>query len=77
MQADAGARYIKDRYGSPTAAKAFWERNGWYSSGGVVELPKLAWQPILRGAILTEGNYEQVSADPQVRAAYLGGSHAA
>lgn len=41
VQADAGARYIKDRYGSPTAAKAFWERNGWYSSGGVVELPKL------------------------------------
>lgn len=41
VQADAGARYIKDRYGSPTAAKAFWERNGWYSSGGVFELPKL------------------------------------
>jgi branched-chain amino acid transport system ATP-binding protein len=30
-----------------------------------------------RGAVLTEGTYEQVSADPQVRAAYLGGSHAA
>jgi branched-chain amino acid transport system ATP-binding protein len=30
-----------------------------------------------RGAVLTEGTYEQVSADPQVRTAYLGGSHAA
>lgn len=30
-----------------------------------------------RGAILTEGSYEEVSADPRVRAAYLGGQHAA
>lgn len=30
-----------------------------------------------RGSILTEGNYEEVSADPRVREAYLGGSHAA
>ncbi|MGC2857403.1 ABC transporter ATP-binding protein [Novispirillum sp. DQ9] len=30
-----------------------------------------------RGRILTEGTYEQVSADPEVRQAYLGGSHAA
>lgn len=36
VQADAGARYIKDRYGSPTAAKAFWEKNGWYANGGVL-----------------------------------------
>lgn len=31
-----------------------------------------------RGAILTEGNYEEVSSDPRVREAYMGGaSHAA
>ena len=49
VQADAGARYIKDRYGSPTAAKAFWEQNGWYADGGVVDLAKLydqgGWLP--------------------------------
>lgn len=49
VQADAGARYIKDRYGSPTAAKAFWEQNGWYAGGGIVDLPKLydqgGWMP--------------------------------
>ena len=35
-QADAGARYIKDRYGNPTAARRFWEANGWYAKGGVL-----------------------------------------
>lgn len=49
VQADAGARYIKDRYGSPTAAKAFWEQNGWYADGGVIGNPKLydqgGWMP--------------------------------
>lgn len=49
VQADAGARYIKDRYGSPTAAKAFWEQNGWYADGGIIDLPKLydqgGWLP--------------------------------
>jgi hypothetical protein len=29
-QIDAGLRYIKQRYGSPTAAMAFWRRNHWY-----------------------------------------------
>lgn len=36
-QADAGARYIKDRYGSPTAAKSFWEANNWYDNGGYLK----------------------------------------
>ena len=35
VQADAGARYMKDRYGTPSAAKAFWERNNWYDQGGI------------------------------------------
>ena len=36
-QADAGARYIKNRYGSPTSAKAFWEANNWYDNGGYLK----------------------------------------
>src|SRR5699024_11898284 len=34
IQGAAGAKYIKDRYGDPLAAKAFWEQNGWYDHGG-------------------------------------------
>lgn len=39
---DAGAetramlQYISDRYGSPAAAKSFWQSHGWYSQGGVI-----------------------------------------
>ncbi|QBZ72706.1 tape measure protein [Gordonia phage GodonK] len=36
-QAQAGARYMRDRYGSPTKAKAFWEANGWYDRGGIIK----------------------------------------
>ena len=35
IQGEAGARYIKDRYGDPLKAKAFWEANGWYDRGGL------------------------------------------
>jgi len=35
IQGAAGARYIKDRYGDPLAAKRFWEANGWYDDGGL------------------------------------------
>ena len=34
VQGAAGAKYIKDRYGDPLKAKAFWEANGWYDQGG-------------------------------------------
>ncbi|MDN6707037.1 phage tail tape measure protein [Corynebacterium glyciniphilum] len=37
VQAEAGSRYIRDRYGDPTSARAFWEANGWYDSGGYLE----------------------------------------
>jgi len=40
IQGDAGARYIRDRYGDPTAARRFWEANGWYADGGIVDLAK-------------------------------------
>lgn len=36
VQANAGARYIKDRYGNPSSARRFWEANGWYAKGGVL-----------------------------------------
>lgn len=36
IQGKAGRQYIKDRYGDPEKAKAFWEVNGWYRDGGWV-----------------------------------------
>ena len=35
VQGDAMARYIRDRYSDPLAAKAFWEANNWYDDGGL------------------------------------------
>lgn len=29
-QVEAGIRYIKQRYGTPQNAVAFWQKNGWY-----------------------------------------------
>lgn len=37
VQANAGARYIKDRYGDPSAARRFWEANNWYDNGGYLQ----------------------------------------
>lgn len=37
IQGDAGARYMRDRYGDPLGAKAFWEQNGWYDQGGLAQ----------------------------------------
>ena len=34
-QGEAGARYIKSRYGDPLAAKDFWQANNWYDQGGI------------------------------------------
>lgn len=36
VQAQQGLQYIKDRYGDPLKAKAFWESHNWYKDGGVV-----------------------------------------
>lgn len=41
VQADAGARYMKDRYGDPTAARRFWEANQWYADGGIIDLSSM------------------------------------
>lgn len=35
-QIQAMGMYIADRYGNPTAAKSFWERNHWYARGGLL-----------------------------------------
>lgn len=49
IQAEAGRRYIKDRYGDPIAAKAFWEGNGYYDQGGIASgkgmMPKNTLEP--------------------------------
>lgn len=36
LQAEAGMRYIRSRYGTPVGARAFWQRNGYYGEGGPV-----------------------------------------
>ena len=36
-QIEAGLQYIAQRYGSPTGAQAFWQRNRWYDEGGLLE----------------------------------------
>lgn len=36
IQAQAGARYIRDRYGNPLAARDFWVANNWYDEGGAL-----------------------------------------
>jgi hypothetical protein len=38
IQAQQGLRYIKERYGDPVSAKAFWEAHNWYHDGGVVPM---------------------------------------
>ena len=35
-QAEWGLKYISDRYGSPSRALAFHNRNNWYADGGYV-----------------------------------------
>lgn len=35
VQGAAMARYIQDRYGTPSAAKAHWMEHNWYDSGGI------------------------------------------
>lgn len=37
VQGAAGAKYIKDRYGDPLKARAWWESHGWYDKGGVLK----------------------------------------
>jgi len=36
QQLEAMARYIQSRYGSPSGAWSFWQRNRWYDNGGLL-----------------------------------------
>ncbi len=38
LQAVGGMNYIASRYQNPTAARAFWNANGWYGEGGQIPL---------------------------------------
>ena len=45
----AGFNYIKGRYGSPSGAWGFWQRNHWYHKGGLV--------PMMAGGEIPFNNY--------------------
>lgn len=57
IQGDAMARYIKDRYGDPKAAQAFWASYNWYDQGGIFPNNTLG--------INTSGLPEAVLTNPQ------------
>lgn len=56
-QGQAGAKYMKDRYGTPSAAKAFWQAHNWYDRGGM-------W-PTGTTGINMSGKPEAVFTNPQ------------
>lgn len=60
LQADAGAKYMKGRYGNPVGAKAFWEQNGWYDQGGEANGIGVMQKNVLQP--------ERVLSPPQTRA---------
>lgn len=37
QQIVAGLRYIASKYGDPSGAWAFWQRNHWYANGGIID----------------------------------------
>jgi hypothetical protein len=41
--------YVKERYGTPERAKAFWQAHGWYGAGGPVQTGGPAARPMARG----------------------------
>lgn len=60
-QTDAGLKYIRQRYGTPEAARAFHQNNGWYKDGGVVDSGSV--QTFARGgAVFGVGNRDTVPA---------------
>lgn len=63
LQTDYGLRYIKSRYGSPDAARAFHQNYGWYASGGVVPSSPVGVQAFARGGTVGGvGNRDTVPA---------------
>jgi hypothetical protein len=57
-----GIRYMKDRYGSPNAAAAFWKSHHWYHDGGVVQGPPGANVPAILQAGETVRTAKQEAA---------------
>lgn len=57
-QIAAGLAYIAQRYGTPLGAQAFWQKNGWYDSGGWL-------QPGATMALNGTGRPEAVLTEPQ------------
>ena len=57
-QISAGLAYIAQRYGNPLNAQAFWQANGWYDSGGLLD-------PGMTVAINGTGKTEKVLTDEQ------------
>ena len=48
-QAEWGLDYIKDRYGSPSAALRFHRANNWYAGGGAVDPVRMPWASTYTG----------------------------
>ena len=57
-QIQAGLAYIAQRYGNPLNAQAFWQANGWYDNGGLLD-------PGMTVAINGTGKTEKVLTDEQ------------
>ena len=57
-QIQAGLAYIAQRYGDPLNAQAFWQANGWYDNGGLLD-------PGMTVAINGTGKTEKVLTDEQ------------
>ena len=57
-QISAGLAYIAQRYGNPLNAQAFWQANGWYDSGGLLD-------PGVTVAFNGTGKTEKVLTDEQ------------
>lgn len=65
LQAIAGAKYIKNRYGTPAGAQAFWQSHRWYDQGG--DLPP-GYTMAYNGTNKTETVLESGTRDLVVKA---------
>lgn len=66
LQTEAGLRYIKSRYGTPSDAWAFHRKNNWYESGGVLNLAQGGLIKHTPGGVLArigEGRYDEEVSD--------------
>jgi hypothetical protein len=76
LQSLAGMRYISSRYGSPAAAKAFWQAHGWYGQGGTIPAHLADTGAMLatgHAAVNLSGMPERVLSPSETRAYAAGG----